>query len=371
MVTGTRAEYGLLTSTLAGLRARRDCELQLVVTGMHLLPRFGRTVREIERDGWPIAACVPMQRGDDDALDVARGLGRGVAGIAEALTGLRSEIVVVLGDRIEALAGALAGVSTSRVVAHIHGGDVAPGDFDDSMRHAITKLAHLHLAATRNAAKRIVRLGEDPERVHVVGAPGLDDLGALLAERAARSRRTKDLALVVQHPCGRPAAVERRVMSGLLEAVRRVGLRCEIIHPNSDRGHSGIVAAIERFAARRPANVAAVHRSLPRKVYLEKLCDAAVIVGNSSSGIIEAPLAATPSVSVGDRQLGREPGGRCVSWCAETPAVIERALRNALSATLHRPRRTVYGDGRAGERIVERLVQLCITPQLLRKRITY
>ena len=159
VITGTRAEYGVLRSVMSTIADEPRLQLQTVVTGIHLLREFGHTVDTITRDGWRIDARVKMQEGSDEPLDQAVGLSRGVAGIARFLERARTDIVLVLGDRIEALAGALAAVTTGRVLAHIHGGDVAPGDFDDSQRHAITKLAHLHLAATRRSARRIIRMG--------------------------------------------------------------------------------------------------------------------------------------------------------------------------------------------------------------------
>ena len=368
IVTGTRAEFGLLEPVIRAVERRRGLEPQLLVCGMHLLPRFGRTIDQIRAAGYAIAATVRMQRGDDSPTDQAEGLGRGVAGLARALERLGSEIVVVLGDRIEALAGALAGVTTGRVVAHIHGGDVALGDFDDALRHAITKLAHVHLAASRDAARRIVRMGEEPQRVHVVGAPGLDALRERI-ERGPLPRRT-DAALVVLHPTGRTAAAERRLAARVLAAVAAAGLRRIIIYPNSDRGHRGIVEAIQTHRARDPRGVE-VARSLPREQYLQRLLEVRVLVGNSSSGIIEAPFAGTPVVNIGDRQQDRLAGGRGIFHADETRASIDAALRRALRSRPRPGRRTPYGDGRAGERIADVLARLRITRALVRKRIRY
>ncbi len=370
VVTGTRAEYGLLTSTLAAVRRARGLDLQLVVTGMHLLRKFGHTVRQIEREGWRIAARVPMQRGDDAAADQADGLSRGVAGMARFFVEAKTDIVVVLGDRIEAMAGALAAVTTGRVLAHIHGGDVAPGDFDDSLRHAITKLAHLHFAATRQAARRIVRLGERREHVHVVGAVGLDRLRELLAEAPARGRRA-GTALVIQHPCGRAARVEWRVMRDVLRAVRHSGLRRLIMYPNSDRGHEGVLRAIEEHRRRCSREETEVVKSLPRDDYLRALLQADVLVGNSSSGVIEAPLAGTPSVNVGGRQAGRETGGGSVVHADESFDAIVAALA---AARRKRPRRggaTAYGTGQAGARIARVLAETPLDAEVARKVITY
>lgn len=380
VVTGTRAEYGLLTSTLQAITDDPRLSLQLVVTGMHLLRAFGHTIDDIVHDGWPIAARVPMQAGSDGLLDQAQGLSRGVAGIARFLERAQADIVVVLGDRIEAMAGALAAVTTGRVLAHIHGGDVAQGDFDDSMRHAITKLAHVHLAATPAAARRIIRLGERPDHVHVVGAPGLDRLRQLLecgsqaqCRRAKTKRRqaNRGLAVVVQHASGRPAAVEARTMSRILRAVASLALRRLIVYPNTDRGHRGVLQAIEQHCRRsRPGDVE-VHRSLARDDYLRALIAADVLVGNSSSGIIEAPLAGTPSVNVGPRQAGREAGGHSVRHVDESYAGISAAVRAALRMPVKSEKWTVYGDGRTGQRIARILATVPLSAKLCRKIISY
>lgn len=391
VITGTRSEYGILRSVMAAIAAEARLELQVVVTGMHLLSEFGRTERDIVRDGWQIAARVPMQRGDDDALDQARGLARGVAGIADFLVAANTDIVVVLGDRIEAMAGALAAVTTGRVLAHIHGGDVAAGDFDESLRHAITKLAHLHFAATRRSAQRIIRMGERPEHVFLVGAPGLDRLRELIDEtnsgRAGQARKTRAgrtfaelrlagqrarTALVVYHASGRAAAVEERGMHTVLSAVKKTGLRRFIVYPNTDRGHRGVLRAIRRHAVEDEGNGAVtVARSLARDDYLRALLAADVLVGNSSSGIIEAPLAGTPSVDVGDRQAGRQPAGPSVIHAAENERAIRAAIKEALATRPRRGGSNVYGDGRAGQRIAGILAQVALSDGLRRKQIAY
>jgi GDP/UDP-N,N'-diacetylbacillosamine 2-epimerase (hydrolysing) len=375
VVTGTRAEYGVLQSTLWAIAADPRLELQVVVTGMHLLRKFGHTVDEIVRDGWPIGVRVRMQAGSDSSLDQAEGLARGVAGIARFLEAARSDIVVVLGDRIEALAGALAAVTAGRVLAHIHGGDVAPGDFDDSLRHAITKLAHIHLAASRDAARRIVRMGESPERVHVVGAPGLDRLRELL--RGGRDhdgwhgRVGRDYALVIYHAWGRPASVEARTMNAILRAVESAGLRRVISYPNTDRGHGGVLQAIEQHRRRSSPEQVEVHRSLPRDAYLSALIEARVLIGNSSSGIIEAPLAGTPSINVGGRQAGRQAGGLSVIQSGESESALRTALRRALRMRPRPGGRSVYGNGQAGARIAHILAKLSDLSAMGRKTIAY
>ncbi|RME40661.1 MAG: UDP-N-acetylglucosamine 2-epimerase (hydrolyzing) [Planctomycetota bacterium] len=406
VVTGTRAEYGLLRSTMEAVSAHPRMTLQLVATGMHLVRKFGFTVRDLERDGRHIDARIPMQRGTDDPADQAEGLARGVRGMARFFLAERSDIVVVLGDRIEAMAGALAAVATDRILAHIHGGDVAPGDTDEAYRHAISKLAHVHLTATRRAARRLIRMGEDPNRVHVVGAPGLDDIfqrfpsvarsstktgrrGVETIDERRRIARAKargsghgneksanrsaktGRALVVYHPCGRSAAHEGRVMRAILAAVRACGMSATVLYPNSDRGHSGIIEAIEAQRRRATRDAMDVVRSLPRETYLDLLAGCDVLVGNSSSGIIEAPVMGTPSVNVGLRQQGRERGGRSVIDCGESRASIESAIRRALRKRPITGGSGVYGDGRAGRRIAEILARIPLDGTFRRKRNRY
>lgn len=423
VVTGTRSEYGLLRSTLRALQQNRRVRLHVIATGMHLLREFGNTRREIARDGFQIAARVPMQRGNDAPLDQAEGLARGVSGIARALARLKADIVLVLGDRIEALAGALAGATTGRVVAHIHGGDVAEGDFDESVRHAITKLAHLHFVASPASRKRVLAMGESPERVFLVGAPGLDEITASLRSAAAADRgerpgvrvargkiqrsRSRDddgfgreiargataeggcatcllagaggqiaggscgYAVILQHALGRAANLEERVMRTLLDEVARTGLRRVVIHPNTDRGHRGVLAAIARHKRGGSNAEVTVYRSLPRGEFLELLRGADFLIGNSSSGIIEAPSLGTPSIDVGDRQGGREPGGNSVIHADESAASIRMAIKRARKSvkTSVRGRQSgPYGDGRAGKRIAHILAQQVGYLETLRRK---
>jgi UDP-N-acetylglucosamine 2-epimerase (non-hydrolysing)/GDP/UDP-N,N'-diacetylbacillosamine 2-epimerase (hydrolysing) len=355
---------------MRAIAAHPRLELQLVVCGMHLLRKFGHTVDDIVRDGWRIDARVRMQSGSDDPSDQAAGMGRGVARIAKFLDRARSDVVLVLGDRIEAFAGALAGYTTGRFVAHVHGGDVSPGDLDEGLRHGITKLAHIHLAASRDAARRIIRMGERPEHVHVVGAPGMDRLLELAATRARRRDRS-NVALVVQHPCGRSADRERRTMMAILRTVRDAGLTAVVLYPNSDRGHAGIIDAIQRAGRQFPAESLRVERSLPRDEYLALMATLRVLVGNSSSGIIEAGAVGLPVVNIGPRQQGRLRGGPNVIDCAESRGAIAEALERALRLRPRMAARGPYGRGGSGRRIAAILADTKLSEAMRRKQIAY
>ena len=370
VVTGTRAEYGLLRSTMKALADCKGVELQLVVTGSHLLRKFGHTIDEIVADGWNIDARVPMQKGTDDVLDQAQALARGVAGIARYLARAQTDIIVVLGDRIEAMAGALAATTTGKILTHVHGGDRAAGDFDDALRHSISKLAHLHFPATQEAADRINRMGEAAWRVRVVGAPGLDRIRVLVKSKEKPANHVPRRALIVQHPCGRSHRVEQHVTQNVLEAVRLERLEALCLYPNTDRGHRGVLDAITAHASRENGRFE-IRRSLPRDEFILAMRDADVLVGNSSSGIIEAAYVGTPAVNVGPRQNGRQTSGRSVIHSKETLPAIRAALQEALRVQCVKDKANVFGDGRAGLRIARALARVRLTEQLYRKLNAY
>ena len=380
VITGSRAEYGLLRTVMQAVQKHKALRLQVIASGMHLVRKFGYTINDITADGFRIDARVPMHSGRDTHLAQAEALAKGVSGTARALDRLRSDLVVVLGDRVEALAGALAASTTNRVLAHIHGGDVAPGHLDDAFRHSITKLAHLHFAATPDAGRRLIRLGEWPEHVYVVGAPGLDDLRSIAKPHARwladefGFARDAAIALIVQHPLGRAPREEQRVMDNILDAVARCGLCGLIIHPNSDAGHSGILRAIKKRRQndrdRRWVSV----ESIPRLKFLQCLRAVQILVGNSSTGIIEAPSAGTPAVNVGQRQAGRLRGGRSVVDCTESRTAIKAAISKARRMRIRPgpPRRSsAYGNGRAGSEIAAILARPNLSDNIQPKRIRY
>ncbi|GMU82289.1 MAG: UDP-N-acetyl glucosamine 2-epimerase [Planctomycetota bacterium] len=389
VVTGTRAEYGLLRTTLRALGDAPEIDLRILAAGMHLLRDCGLTVREISADGWPIACRVPMQRGDGSPADQGLGLGRGIQKIARYLVDDDIDIVVVLGDRIEAMAGALAATTTGRMLAHIHGGDVAEGDFDDALRHSITKLAHLHFVASADARNRVIRLGESPRRVWQVGAPGLDDIAVMLAQRGAarqaapagqpsgpRAARCAEgpgppYAVVIQHPCGRAESVEYAAARATLAAAAAAGLRRCIILPNSDRGRAGVMRAIHDHEHRSSPDDVEIVASFSRDAFLTRLLGARLLLGNSSCGIIEAPFAGVPSVDVGPRQAGRQPGGATVFRAPERESAIQAMIRRALTASPRPGQRTIYGRGGAGRRIAAILRRAAVALPSIKKRIEY
>lgn len=336
VVTGSRAEYGLLYWLIRGIQDAPDLALQLVVTGMHLAEAFGHTVDQIRADGLPIAAEVEMLADGDTDWSVATSTGRGVQGMADAFRTLEPDLVVVLGDRFEILAAAVAAALMRIPIVHIHGGEVTEGAIDESIRHAVSKLASLHFVSAEPYRGRLVRMGEDPARVHVVGAPGLDQFTHL----AAISRRdlleplgldpARPFLLVTYHPATRGAVEPLEALESLLAALDGVpDQQVLVTKANADAGGRAINARLERFAAERPGRVALV-ASLGSQRYLSAVREASALVGNSSSGIIEAPAVGTPTVNIGPRQLGRLRAASIRDCDDHTPAIVD-AMRAVLA----------------------------------------
>lgn len=381
IVTGTRAEFGIIEQILTALADRPAFDPKLIVTGMHLLPKFGRTIDHIRRVGWRVDATVRMQTGRDDAADEAVAVGRGVSGIARAIERLHCEMVMVLGDRIEAFAGACAAAVGRTVLVHVHGGDRAAGTVDDALRNAITRLAHVHLVASKDAADRLRRMGEQPRRIHRVGAPGLDGIRRfrerLRTDRRGNEQRLRGLlgpiadvpyAVVAQHPLGRPASCESETMRHIVAAVERNCLAGVAIYPNSDPGHEGIIRVLHGLQHHPNWRV---FKSLVREDYMRVVHRSALLVGNSSSGIIESASLGVNAVNVGRRQEGRLRCGPGVIDCAESLSAVSRAIRAGLRRSRPAPGRSVYGDGRASQRMADVLERLIISPALLLKELTY
>lgn len=366
-----------MQSTLQAIQRSQSLRLRVVACGMHTLTSHGRTAGSIEAAGLSVDAVVPWQA-TTSPHGTAQQTGSTIAALSKLLLRLRTQIVLVVGDRVEALAAAVAGHLSGLVVAHVHGGDRAMGQADDSIRHAITKLSHLHFAATADSAARVARLGEPRWRIRTVGTPGLDGIRSISARWAAiaglvppDARRPRGYALLVLHPTEPDPAEEMARAGCALQAVLSAGVPgCVIVHPNNDPGSVGIMRAWSHVRDRRVV----AYRNLAREEFLGLLRDAAMLVGNSSAGIIEAGAFGTPVVDIGPRQRGRlrGPNVRNVPWRPE-------AIRHAVSITWRsgRPRRYSpathpWGAGRgAGRKIAQTLASIQIDTRLLRKLIAY
>lgn len=373
-VTGTRAEFGLMQSTLRAIAAHPSLRLQLIVTGMHLDPAHGRTINEIRREGFGIDATIPWKPAGNDQTTLAEETGRATARLAAAFAKLNSDIVLVTGDRVEAFAAATAAHLSGKILAHVHGGDRAQGQVDDSLRHAISKLAHVHFPASKQSAERIAKLGEDKWRIHHVGSPGLDGIKGDASPWSIHSPITlahhrREFALVVLHPTDADDEMEYGRAKLLIDACIDTGFtEIQGVYPNNDPGAAGIIRAIKKL----PPKQAFFHENLDRGFFLGLLRDAAVLVGNSSAGIIEAASFGTPVLDVGPRQAGRQ-RGQNVTTVPFRQAPIRRALKQIWNDG--HPRRysktNPYGGGNTARRIAETLAAIAITPRLQKKLIAY
>lgn len=373
VVTGSRADFGLLVPVMREIETKPGLELLVVAAGSHLVTP-ALTYRDVKKL-FPVADAAIMQTpGRTTRLDDAEATGRGVHRFARIYRRLQPTWVVILGDRIEAFAAASAAAIAGIPVAHIHGGDRAEGVADESLRHAITKLAHLHLAATATSAQRIVRMGERPESVHIVGSPAVDGLARVepLSDERADELGDPDTVLLL-HPIGRPSEHEEATAAGVIEALgANRSRRVLAMDPNIDPGRDGIMRALDNA----PSDII-VHRAshLERPIFLALLRRLALsdglIVGNSSAALIEAAALQLPAVNIGARQAGRERPPNVVDAPSETAHEVRQAIQ--LAMTIDREAIThPYGDGRSGSRIAD-LLALAPTPsdRLLRKRNAY
>jgi UDP-hydrolysing UDP-N-acetyl-D-glucosamine 2-epimerase len=374
VVTAARSDYGHLAPVLAELRATPGVELQLFVAGSHLVPRFGETVRLIEADGWPIAERVDMRLESDAPEAIARSIGWGVAGLADALARQSPDLLVVLGDRFEMLAAAAAALPLLVPVAHLHGGEVTEGAIDEQIRHAVTKLAHLHFPAAEAYARRLRQMGEEPWRVHCCGAPGLDRFRTMtfLSRDALRARLDLPLRrptlLVTFHPETLDAAGTAAHVDELLAALARVDADMVATYPGADAASHAIIERFAAFAESREC--VRLLPTLSDEVYVSLLREADAMVGNSSSALIEAPSFGLPAVNVGGRQAGRLRAANVIDVghgrdeiAAGLAKALDPAFRRGL-AGLANP----YGDGHAAPRIVRVLREVELGPRLVRKR---
>lgn len=372
VVTGSRADYGLLFWLMKEIQSDPALELQVVATGMHLSPEFGLTYKTIEADGFRIDARVEMLLSSDTASGVTKSMGLGVIGFADVLERLRPDILVLLGDRFEILSAAQAALIAKIPIAHIAGGDTTEAAFDEAIRHSITKMAHLHFVTNEVAARRVRQLGEAPECVFDVGSPGIDfihrmkrlsrgDLEAALDFRF----RPRNL-LVTFHPPTLDAVPADVQLRELLAALHTQGPETGILFTlsNADTGGRALIKLIEEFVAAHPNSRA--FASLGQERYLSLMAQVDAVVGNSSSGLYEAPSMKKPAVDIGERQRGRLRAASVIHCDCRAQAIseaIERAFSLDASEAV-----SPYGDGNSAARIRDHLKAVRDPRALLKKR---
>ncbi|HXG69643.1 MAG TPA: UDP-N-acetylglucosamine 2-epimerase [Gemmatimonadaceae bacterium] len=360
VVTGTRADYGLLRWVMEGIRQSPVLELQVIVTGMHLSPEFGLTYREIEADGFNIDHRVEMLLSSDTPTGVTKSMGLGLIGFAEAIATLRPDILLVLGDRFEILSAVAAALIARVPIAHVHGGEATEGAFDEGIRHSITKMSHLHFVAAEEYRRRVVQLGERPESVFLVGGLGVDSirklklLGREAIEAALGWELGKRSLLVTFHPVTLEHSTAEQQMIELLAALDNLAdTRLIFTMPNADTDSRVLFGMIDRFVAAHPNSC--VYTSLGQLRYLSCLSQVDGAVGNSSSGLAEMPSFKKGSVNIGDRQRGRL-RAQSVIDCEPKREAIVAAINRLYSPQFQdmlAEIRNPYGEGGASEKVVE------------------
>lgn len=336
VVTGTRAEYGLLSGLMRVIKDDAELQLQIIVTNMHLSPEFGLTYQEILKDGFCIDKKVEMLLSSETANGTAKSVGLAVIGFADAYEDLCPDILVVLGDRFEILAAVSAALFFKIPVAHLHGGEITEGAYDDSIRHAITKMSHLHFTSTEDYRKRVIQLGEQPNRVFNVGAIGLENIKKISLcskeelENSLNFKIGEKCFLVTYHPVTLENHTAKQQINNLLDVLKRYSdYRVIFTYPNSDTDGRVIISEICHFVERHK-DTAMVIPSLGLRRYLSALKYVTAMIGNSSSGIIEVPSFRIPTLNIGDRQKGRI-SADCVIHCGVSKIDIQRGIEAILS----------------------------------------
>lgn len=370
-VTGTRADFGLMQSTLAAIRDHTALQLDIVVTGMHLSAAHGNTVNEIIAADLPVSARIEVALADSTGATMARNIGTMLQGFVDAFQQLKPHVVLLLGDRGEMLAAALAAIHLNIPVAHIHGGERS-GTVDEPVRHAISKLSHIHFVATDDARERLMRMGEDGSKVFITGAPGLDGLKELAAlPREALCSElgfnlAQRIALLVFHPVLQEASLAGKHAESIMQILLEMDLQIVALMPNSDAGSQAVRSVLENYRGHSQVRVL-THLPRPRFVSWMAACD--IMVGNSSSGIIEAATFGTPVINIGIRQNLRQRNANVIDTAPD-----ETSLRASISSALQTGRfapNNCYGDGHTAVRIAEHLTAIPLSEALMLKCNAY
>ena len=377
VVTSSRADYSHLYWPLKLLSEHRGVDLRLIAMASHLSPEFGSTVREIEKDGFPIAARIESLLSSDTDVGMAKSIGVAVLSLADTLGEMRPDLLLLIADRYEMLAPASVALSLRIPIAHIEGGDISEGAIDDAVRNAITKMSHVHFTSTETARERVIAMGEEPWRVHRAGAPSLDHLrrGRLLSREEVESACDIDLRIPAMLVAYHPVTLERNTTAeaaALFEALEQIAsqdsMQILFCYPNADAGSRSLIERTRAFLSRHAS--ARLFVNLDAVTYWSLLRCVDLMLGNSSSGIMETASFALPNVNVGLRQKGRERARNVLDAQPDAAAILARiaeARSPAFRASLE-GMANPYGDGHAAERIIEVLTSVPLGPQLLVKR---
>ncbi|MEK7137533.1 MAG: UDP-N-acetylglucosamine 2-epimerase [Patescibacteria group bacterium] len=379
VVIGSRANYGSIKSAMRAIREHPELSLQIVVGASALLDRYGSVVDLIEDDGFIPEERIHMLIEGETPLTMAQSTGFGLIELARVFDRLKPDIVLTVGDRFETMATAVAAAYMNIPLAHTMGGEIS-GTIDESIRHAVTKLAHIHFPANDHAAERIVRMGENPESVHVVGCPRMDIVAEIAAQHPNPPSRewlekegvgghihlSSPYLLVMQHPVTTEYGQGEKQIGETLAALQELNLPAFMLWPNADAGSEDISRGMRKFRERESPEHIRFYKNLPLSVFVPLLAHAACMVGNSSAAIREGSFLGIPAVNIGTRQLGRERGGNTIDVPHQRGAIADAVRRQIAHGTYEA--NSLYGDGKAGKRIANILAS---TPLVISKRMTY
>jgi UDP-hydrolysing UDP-N-acetyl-D-glucosamine 2-epimerase len=377
VVVGSRANYSSIKSAMRAVETHSELELQLVVGASALLDRYGSVADLIERDGFEASERVFMLIEGETPSTMAKSTGLGLLELPTAFERLQPDVVITVGDRFETMATALAATYMNIPLAHTMGGEVS-GNIDESIRHAVTKFAHLHFPASQGAADRIVKLGEEPESVHLVGCPRMDLVAEVLADDGnglsdlfetgvgGRFSLDEPFLLVSQHPVTTEYGDGKRQIQETLKAVQALDVPAIVLWPNADAGSEHIAAGIRQFREHNDDSKLHFFKNLPTSDYIKLMSRTAALVGNSSSAIREGAFIGTPAVNIGPRQDGRDRGSNVVDVDYDSAAIVDATRKQMANGRYEME--PIYGDGHAGERIADVLARTTIS---IHKRITY
>ena len=374
-ISGTRADYGLMKSVLSQIKKHPKLKIEIIATGMHLMPQFGCTVKDIRKDGFKAVELKAVYK-KDNKESMVEFIGNLVKLLSKAIKKIKPDIILLLGDRGEMLAGAIAGAYFRIPIAHIHGGEKSL-TVDESVRHSITKLANLHFVATKDSAKRIIKMGENRRRVFKVGAPGLDNI---LEKDNFKEKKIinkykinikKPILLVVQHPAEGKKGESAKQIKETMEAIKELAFQSIVIYPNADSGGREMINVIKQY---RKYSFINIYKNIVREDYLSLMRISSAMIGNSSSGIIEAPSFKLPVVNIGERQDKRERANNIID-VNYNKKQIKKAIKKVIYDKSFQKKlkkcKNTYGDGKAGKRIVDILFKIKIDKKLLEKQINY
>ena len=377
VVTGTRAEYGLLRSTLKKINSSEHLDLFLIVAGMHLSQKFGDTIKEIKQDGFKVYSKVNMIPKGNSTFHMAKAVGLGTVKFAEIFHKLKPDINLVLGDRDEAFASTLAASHMNIPNAHIHGGDRSQAGIDEYNRHAITKLSNIHFAASCKSKDRIIKMGENPSFVFFTGSPGIDEIFSnnisdkKFLEKKYNIKLSGQEIILLYHSVTTQPQLSKQQISKILLSIKNINKTTIAIAPNSDAGNEEIFNALNKLSIK--SDWLKFYKSIPRSDYLGLLQNCGVLVGNSSSGIIEAGYFKIPVINIGIRQKNREKSSNVIDVEKITSVNIQKSILQALKIKEKNllTKDNIYGNGKASQKIIKILETINLSSKLINKEIMY